>query len=62
MPEGCSTWPAAWETAVDDWPYKGEVDIVRRFSACSPHTDNLARRHGPKPMLLFTVRVNDTPG
>ena len=28
MPQGCSTWPAAWETSEDDWPDSGEVDIV----------------------------------
>ncbi|KAH8100225.1 putative laminarinase [Cristinia sonorae] len=28
MPEGCGTWPAAWETAEDNWPNFGEVDIV----------------------------------
>ncbi|THG97271.1 hypothetical protein EW026_g4685 [Hermanssonia centrifuga] len=27
MPEGCSTWPAAWETGATNWPDCGEVDI-----------------------------------
>ncbi|TCD62347.1 hypothetical protein EIP91_007045 [Steccherinum ochraceum] len=27
MPEGCGTWPAAWETAETGWPDLGEVDI-----------------------------------
>lgn len=27
MPQGCGTWPAAWEVG-DDWPNQGEVDIV----------------------------------
>lgn len=29
MPQGCGTWPAAWETDEADWPNGGEVDIVR---------------------------------
>ncbi|KAI0081946.1 putative laminarinase [Panus rudis PR-1116 ss-1] len=28
MPQGCGTWPAAWETSVSGWPNLGEVDIV----------------------------------
>ncbi|OCH86677.1 putative laminarinase [Obba rivulosa] len=28
MPQGCATWPAAWETAISNWPNGGEVDIV----------------------------------
>jgi beta-glucanase (GH16 family) len=28
MPQGCGTWPAAWETDEGDWPNGGEVDIV----------------------------------
>ncbi|KAK7692230.1 hypothetical protein QCA50_003855 [Cerrena zonata] len=27
MPQGCGTWPAAWEVG-DDWPNQGEVDIA----------------------------------
>ncbi|TCD62940.1 hypothetical protein EIP91_006203 [Steccherinum ochraceum] len=27
MPEGCGTWPAAWETTENGWPNSGEVDI-----------------------------------
>ncbi|KZT06239.1 glycoside hydrolase family 16 protein [Laetiporus sulphureus 93-53] len=28
MPQGCATWPAAWETNDSDWPTAGEVDVV----------------------------------
>ncbi|KAI0961078.1 hypothetical protein AcV7_000274 [Taiwanofungus camphoratus] len=27
MPQGCATWPAAWETDDTNWPSAGEVDI-----------------------------------
>ncbi|KAI0072358.1 putative laminarinase [Panus rudis PR-1116 ss-1] len=27
MPQGCATWPAAWETNESNWPNGGEVDI-----------------------------------
>jgi hypothetical protein len=29
MPQGCSTWPAAWTTAEDGWPVPGEVRCAR---------------------------------
>ena len=32
MPQGCGTWPAAWEVNEENWPGQGEVDIVR--AAC----------------------------
>ena len=31
MPQGCATWPAAWETDGSNWPNGGEVDIVRVY-------------------------------
>jgi hypothetical protein len=27
MPQGCSTWPAAWESDTSDWPNSGEVSL-----------------------------------
>ncbi|EKM55093.1 glycoside hydrolase family 16 protein [Phanerochaete carnosa HHB-10118-sp] len=40
MPQGCSTWPAFWETDGNDWPDGGEVDIVSVNDA-SPNTMTL---------------------
>ena len=40
MPQGCGTWPAAWETDEGDWPNGGEVDIVSTARAVS-RTQNL---------------------
>ncbi|TFK50267.1 endo-1,3(4)-beta-glucanase-like protein [Heliocybe sulcata] len=36
MPQGCATWPAAWETG-SNWPYDGEVDIVEGVNDVSPN-------------------------
>ncbi|KAF8590994.1 glycoside hydrolase family 16 protein [Ramaria rubella] len=40
MPEGCSTWPAAWEVG-DDWPNNGEVDIVEGVNSVTPNQATL---------------------
>jgi len=40
MPEGCSTWPAAWEVG-DDWPNNGEVDIIEGVNSVSPNQATL---------------------
>lgn len=44
MPQGCGTWPAAWETDEGDWPNGGEVDIVSTFLANCSVSDNLHAR------------------
>lgn len=37
MPQGCATWPAAWETLESDWPDSGEIDIVEGVNDVSPN-------------------------
>ncbi|EAU84955.2 glycosyl hydrolase family 16 [Coprinopsis cinerea okayama7 len=41
MPQGCGTWPAIWETAVSNWPYGGEVDIVEGVNDQAPNAATL---------------------
>ncbi|KDQ52661.1 glycoside hydrolase family 16 protein [Jaapia argillacea MUCL 33604] len=41
MPQGCATWPAAWETLESDWPASGEVDIVEGVNDVSPNQSTL---------------------
>jgi len=41
MPEGCGTWPAAWETSENDWPNLGEVDILEGVNNLSPNAATL---------------------
>lgn len=41
MPQGCGTWPAAWETDGSNWPNGGEVDIVEGVNDQSPNTISL---------------------
>ncbi|KAI5122192.1 hypothetical protein M0805_007089 [Coniferiporia weirii] len=41
MPQGCGTWPAAWETLEDGWPASGEVDIVEGVNDVSPNQSTL---------------------
>ncbi|KDQ51417.1 glycoside hydrolase family 16 protein [Jaapia argillacea MUCL 33604] len=40
MPQGCATWPAAWETG-PNWPDSGEVDIVEGVNDESPNASTL---------------------
>ena len=41
MPQGCGTWPALWETAITNWPYGGEVDILEGVNDVGPNTMTL---------------------
>lgn len=41
MPEGCGTWPAAWETLESDWPNSGEVDVVEGVNDVVPNQSTL---------------------
>ncbi|KAF9817473.1 hypothetical protein IEO21_03430 [Rhodonia placenta] len=38
MPQGCATWPAAWETDDTDWPDAGEVDVIEGVNDQTPNT------------------------
>lgn len=41
MPEGCGTWPAAWEVLESNWPNSGEIDIVEGADNESPNLSSL---------------------
>ncbi|EIN06365.1 endo-1,3(4)-beta-glucanase-like protein [Punctularia strigosozonata HHB-11173 SS5] len=41
MPQGCATWPAAWETLESDWPASGEIDIVEGVNDVEPNASTL---------------------
>lgn len=41
MPQGCGTWPAAWETLESNWPQSGEVDIVEGVNDVEPNQSTL---------------------
>ncbi|KAL5527089.1 hypothetical protein ACEPAG_5880 [Sanghuangporus baumii] len=41
MPQGCATWPAAWETREADWPEGGEVDIIEGVNDQEPNQSTL---------------------
>jgi beta-glucanase (GH16 family) len=41
MPQGCATWPAAWEVDEGDWPNEGEVDIVEGVNDQTPNQSTL---------------------
>ncbi|KAI5118074.1 hypothetical protein M0805_003663 [Coniferiporia weirii] len=41
MPQGCGTWPAAWETGESDWPALGEVDILEGVNDQGPNAMTL---------------------
>ncbi|KAI0638992.1 2 beta-glucan [Trametes polyzona] len=40
MPQGCGTWPAAWEVG-DNWPNNGEVDILEGTNDIEPNQSTL---------------------
>lgn len=46
MPQGCATWPAAWETLESDWPASGEVDILEGVNDESPNAATLHTSSG----------------
>ncbi|TBU64642.1 2 beta-glucanase [Dichomitus squalens] len=41
MPQGCSTWPAAWEVDEANWPGEGEVDILEGTNDIEPNQSTL---------------------
>ncbi|KAJ3553250.1 hypothetical protein NM688_g3716 [Phlebia brevispora] len=60
MPQGCSTWPAAWETDGNDWPNGGEVDIVRPSIMLLPLIEGI-NDQTPNTMTLHTGAVCSMP-
>ncbi|KZT38118.1 family 16 hypothetical endo-1,3(4)-beta-glucanase from glycoside hydrolase [Sistotremastrum suecicum HHB10207 ss-3] len=40
MPQGCATWPAAWEVGAN-WPTNGEIDIIEGVNGISPNAGTL---------------------
>jgi len=60
MPQGCATWPAAWETNDSDWPDAGEVDIIEGVNDVTPNTISL---HVGSTCSMPTSRAETgTPG
>lgn len=41
MPQGCGTWPAAWETNEAIWPNGGEVDVLEGVNDQAPNAMTL---------------------
>ncbi|KZS86937.1 endo-1,3(4)-beta-glucanase-like protein [Sistotremastrum niveocremeum HHB9708] len=41
IPQGCATWPAAWETDDNNWPNAGEADIIEGVNDVSPNQGTL---------------------
>ncbi|KAI0757393.1 2 beta-glucanase [Daedaleopsis nitida] len=41
MPQGCGTWPAAWEVDEANWPNQGEVDILEGTNDIEPNQSTL---------------------
>ncbi|TFK92165.1 glycoside hydrolase family 16 protein [Polyporus arcularius HHB13444] len=41
MPQGCGTWPAAWEVNEEAWPGQGEVDILEGTNDIEPNQSTL---------------------
>ncbi|RPD81602.1 2 beta-glucanase [Lentinus tigrinus ALCF2SS1-7] len=37
MPQGCATWPAAWEVDEASWPAEGEIDILEGTNDIEPN-------------------------
>jgi hypothetical protein len=46
MPQGCATWPAAWETGESNWPNLGEVDIIEGVNDNAPNAATLHTSSG----------------
>ncbi|TEB31638.1 hypothetical protein FA13DRAFT_1732501 [Coprinellus micaceus] len=41
MPQGCGTWPAIWQVGKEDWPNRGEVDILEGVNDQGPNASTL---------------------
>ena len=55
IPQGCATWPAAWEVHEDGWPDYGEVDIIEGVNDIEPNASALHTSPGctmPEPRVM----------
>lgn len=60
MPQGCGTWPAAWETDEGAWPTNGEIDILegandRGPNAATLHTGPGCSMPDSRPMFGYVL-------
>ncbi|KAH9927491.1 2 beta-glucan [Epithele typhae] len=61
MPQGCGTWPAAWEVS-ENWPTEGEVDILEGTNDIEPNQSTLhtsANCAMPHERSMTGVSVSD---
>ncbi|KAI0698253.1 putative laminarinase [Cytidiella melzeri] len=60
MPQGCGTWPAAWETDESNWPNGGEIDIVsavKMVEGVNDQSPNLMSLHTGATCSMPTSRT-----
>ncbi|KAJ3531983.1 hypothetical protein NM688_g7492 [Phlebia brevispora] len=60
MPQGCGTWPAAWEVNGTEWPSGGEVDILEGVNDVSP--DQITLHTNPGCTMPSGLNMTGTPG
>lgn len=52
MPQGCATWPAAWEVDEATWPNGGETDVVEGVNDHGPNQSTLHTSPGTANIKL----------